>query len=128
MNNFLTSVSLTVIFVTLLMLIRSIKGEMALPLSICISVSLTGVAMAVCVPLVDYINSIAEPYSQGYLSVLMKAIGISLVTSSAVDICRDSGETAIASKVELLGKCEILVLSLPLIRDITELLLDVLEG
>lgn len=127
MNSFLSSVALTVVFVTLLMIIRTIKGELAIPLSLCISVMLTGISLAICNPIIDFINTLAEPSSKNYMTVLLKSVGISLVVSTASDICRDCGETAIAAKVELLGKCEILLLSLPLLKEITALITNVLQ-
>ena len=36
-------------------------------------------------------------------------------------ICRDCGENAIASKVELVGKCAILLLTLPMLKVLLEL-------
>ena len=127
MNRFLSSVALTVIFVTLLIVIRAIKGELAIPLSLCISVMLTGISLAICNPIIDFLNNLAEPSSKNYLTVLFKSVGISLVVSTASDICRDCGENAIAAKVELLGKCEILLLSLPLLKEITALITKVLQ-
>jgi len=127
MNRFLASVALTVVFVTLLIAIRSIKGELAIPLSLCVSVMLTGLSLAISTPIIDFLNSLAEPSSKNYMTVLLKSVGISLVVSTASDICRDCGERAIASKVELLGKCEILLLSLPLLKEITALITDVLQ-
>ncbi len=125
--DFVTYCALTIVFVLLLLLVRSVKGEFALPLSVCLSVMLAGVALAAATPLIEYINNLAKPYTGGYLSLMLKAVGISLVTSTSADICRDSGENAIASKVELLGKCEILALSLPLITAMAELIAKVLE-
>ena len=125
--DFVTYCALTIVFVLLLLLVRSVKGEFALPLSVCLSVMLAGVALAAAAPLIEYINNLAKPYTGGYLSLMLKAVGISLVTSTSADICRDSGENAIASKVELLGKCEILALSLPLITAMAELIAKVLE-
>lgn len=95
-------------------------------MSVCLSVTLAGVALAIVSPVLEYINSIAQPYTGGYLSILLKAVGISLLSSTSADICRDAGEGAIASKVELLGKCEILALSLPLLADLVELIGEVL--
>ncbi len=128
MSDVLTTLSLTLIFVLLLGLIRSIKGELVLPFSICISVALVGVAMAIAHPVIDYMSSVASPYSETYLIILFKAIGVSLLTVTCADICRDAGETAIASRVLLIGKCELLALSLPLFRDISTLLTSVMEG
>ena len=125
MNRFLSSIALTVVFVTLLIMIRAIK--LAIPLSLCISVMLTGISLAICNPIIDFLNNLVEPSSKNYITLLLKSVGISLVVSTASDICRDCGENAIAAKVELLGKCEILLLSLPLLKEITALITDVLQ-
>lgn len=50
-----------------------------------------------------------------YFKVAIKAVGIGYVTSFTADICRDSGQTSLASKAEFAGKCAVLVISLPLI-------------
>lgn len=128
MNRFLSSIALTIVFVMLLIVIRTVKGELAIPLSLCISVLLTGLSLAICAPIIDYLNSLVEHSSKNYLTVLLKSVGISLVVSTASDICRDCGENAVAAKVELLGKCEILLLSLPLLKEITTLITDVLQA
>ena len=53
--------------------------------------------------------------SNDNFSILLKAVGAGYITQFAGDICRDSGETSVASKIELAGKIYILVLSIPLI-------------
>ena len=127
MTSFVSSVLLTVFLVMLLVIIRSLKGEMAVSVSLCVSVLLVGLSLAVCDPILDFLNNLVKPSSQNYISLLLKAVGVSLVASTASDVCRDCGETAIASKVELLGKCEILLLSLPLLEEITELITHILQ-
>lgn len=127
MTSFVSSVLLTVFLVMLLVIIRSLKGEMAVSISLCVSVLLVGLSLAVCDPILDFLNNLVKPSSQNYITLLLKAVGVSLVASTASDVCRDCGETAIASKVELLGKCEILLLSLPLLEEITELITHILQ-
>ena len=56
-----------------------------------------------------------------YFKTIVKIIGISYITKFASDICRDSGESAIASKIELAGKISIVVFSLPVIENFLEL-------
>ena len=36
----------------------------------------------------------------------------------SAELCRDAGESAIASKLELVGKAEIILLCLPLLREL----------
>ncbi len=50
-----------------------------------------------------------------YLIILLKIIGISYLVEFGAQICRDAGEGAIASKVELAGKVMILVMAVPII-------------
>lgn len=48
------------------------------------------------------------------LKLLVKALGICLTAQLAANLCRDSGESALASAVELLGRGAILLMALPL--------------
>lgn len=87
---------------------------------------LTAIAAGVCVSLLILQNLVApineikeslESYGVNteYFKVALKAVGIGYITSFIADSCRDSGQTSLASKAELAGKCAIFVLSVPLI-------------
>lgn len=54
-------------------------------------------------------------------SVSVKALGISYITYISAEICRDCGEGGMATKLELLGKLEIMLLALPLIKKVFSL-------
>ena len=60
--------------------------------------------------------------------ILFKTLGICFLAQFAADSCRDAGESALASKVELAGKISILVLSLPLFEDIAQTALGLIGG
>ncbi|MEE0808715.1 MAG: SpoIIIAC/SpoIIIAD family protein [Acutalibacteraceae bacterium] len=49
-----------------------------------------------------------------YFKTALKALGIAYLTNFTADICRDFGQSALASMAELAGKCAIFVLSVPL--------------
>ena len=53
-----------------------------------------------------------------YAAILFKAVGICLLTQQAGDVCRDSGESSIASKIELAGRAAILLTAMPLIQEV----------
>lgn len=55
-----------------------------------------------------------------YISLLLKITGIAVLTQFSADICSDSGETALSSKIEFAGKTMILALSLPLVEKLLE--------
>lgn len=55
-----------------------------------------------------------------YFKIALKALGIGYITSFISDSCRDAGQSALAFKAELAGKCAIFLLSVPLILNILE--------
>ncbi|MBR3974536.1 MAG: hypothetical protein IKJ88_01600 [Clostridia bacterium] len=65
--------------------------------------------------------------SVDYISSLIKALGIALVTQLATDLCKDNSETALAGQVEFAGKIIILGVSLPILRGIAQLILGIVE-
>lgn len=62
-----------------------------------------------------------------FLSILIKITGIAFLTEFAVSICNDSGESAIASKVDLAGKVIIISMSIPIISSLLETLLKIMQ-
>ena len=61
-----------------------------------------------------------------FLAILLKITGIAFLTEFAVSVCKDSGESAIASKVDLGGKIIIIAISVPIISSLLETILKVL--
>ena len=57
--------------------------------------------------------------SEEYIAVLIKVLGISLVTQFSSDMCKDAGEGALASKVEFVGKVVITAAAVPVIKGFT---------
>ena len=64
--------------------------------------------------------------SNTFLKSLLKITGIAILTEYAVSICKDSGETAIANKIDLGGKVIIISVSIPIITALLELILNIL--
>ena len=78
--------------------------------------------------IIDFINQLSVTgISNSFIILLVKITGISILTEFAVSICRDMGETAIASKVDLGGKLLIVSLSIPIITATLSGLLGLLE-
>ncbi len=61
-----------------------------------------------------------------FLGILLKITGIAFLTEFAVSICQDSGETAIANKIDLGGKVIIIAISIPIISALLELIIKIL--
>ena len=78
---------------------------------------------------VNTVNSIvaAAQISTGYIAILLKVIGICLVTEFAVNTCRDAGSQALAGNVSLAGKILVTVTALPLYADILNAVIKLLS-
>ncbi|MEG0318389.1 MAG: stage III sporulation protein AD [Niameybacter sp.] len=57
-----------------------------------------------------------------FLKIIFKIVGIAYVAEFGYQLCKDAGESAIASKVQLAGKVLILVLASPIILALIELI------
>lgn len=58
---------------------------------------------------------------------LYKTVGIALVVKVGGELCRDAGESALASVVETAGAICALLAALPLLRAVLSLLLELME-
>ena len=65
-------------------------------------------------------------YNNEFLIILMKITGITFLTEFATSICKDSGETAVANKVDFAGKILIVSMSIPIISSLLETILKIL--
>lgn len=107
--------------------IKQIRADAAVPVRVAVNIILFGAALSLASPVYYYINDmIASSALSEFGSILMKALGIALATHICSEICRDAGEASIAGCIEMAGKCEILLLSLPLITSIINTASDVL--
>lgn len=61
------------------------------------------------------------------LSLMLKALGIALLSTYCASSCRECGENAAADGVEIAGKIEILLLCLPLIEGILDAVSELLR-
>ncbi len=75
--------------------------------------------------LVKELNEAAESSAE-YLSVVLKAAAACYVTQLASDCCRDSGETAIASRIDFAGRIAVLLISVPLFENLLGLIKDLI--
>lgn len=61
-----------------------------------------------------------------FLVILLKITGIAFLTEYASSICKDAGESAIATKIDLGGKVLIIAISIPIIQALLELIIKIM--
>lgn len=78
-------------------------------------------SMDIIIQIVDFINELnSKSDYNNFISLLLKITGISILTEYAVSICKDTGENAIANKIDFGGKIIIISLSIPVISKTLE--------
>lgn len=75
---------------------------------------------------IDFIKRLSDSCNTQFISVLLKITGISILTEYAVSICKDSGESSIANKIDLAGKVIVISISIPVISTALESLTKLL--
>ena len=60
--------------------------------------------------------------SEGYVGIVVKASGISCISSLCGALCRDMGQTAIGTKIEFAGRIAIVLTAVPAINALLSLI------
>lgn len=85
--------------------------------------------LTLSIPVIDYIKGIMPDSSVSeYVSVILKALGIAFLSSVCSSVCKDCGENTLSCYAELAGKIEIILLSLPIIKDIMDMALGLIDN
>ena len=114
----------------LAVILRRYQPELALGIGLLAGIAVLGSLLSTVLPLLRRVQTLAESAAvpTAYIGVLLKGLGICLLTQLATDACRDAGETAVANKAELVGKVLLLTVALPLFEEIVTLALSLLQG
>ena len=121
-------IGIALIALIIIILLKQYKPEFVLYVSLIAGVLILFLVIDELTGIVKLIQSIADKASinSQFLSILLKITGIAFLSEFAVSICKDSGEAAIASKVELGSKIIIISMSIPIISTLLEIILKIL--
>ncbi len=102
------------------LLLRRDAPELALALSVAISLLAAGLAVELCGELKQVAELAREQtgLSPAVVGPVLKCVGVGIVTRLAADLCKDAGQGAIASAVELCGAACAMVTAMPLIKSL----------
>lgn len=121
---------LAILTAMLYALLRQLKPEMA-PLLVLGGAAVVLVALAE--NLLDVSGSVNEMMElagieKENVSILMKALGICVVTQFAADICYDNSCSSMAAAVELAGRIGAFVLAMPMLKSVAQLAIGLING
>lgn len=108
--------------------LRGTRNELSHFASAATGIVIFGICVAMFYPVISYIREITEQTDFSlYIETILKALGMAMISESAADICRDCGEQAIASKVELAAKTAMILLALPIVKSLLALAFGVMS-
>ena len=106
------------------------RQEMGVLLGMAVCAMVMAVAMAYLGPVLELVETLQElgGLDEELTSILLKSVGIGLVTEIAGLICSDSGNASLGKSLQLLGTVAILWLSVPLFTSLLELIQEMMAG
>lgn len=112
----------------IIIILKQYKPEFTIYVSIIAGIIIFFLVFNQLTGIITILQSFANKASinSKFLGILLKITGIAIIAEFAVSICKDSGENAIASKIDLGGKIIIMSVSIPIISSLIEMIIKVI--
>ena len=123
-------VGIALVSLIIIILLKQYKPEFAIYISVLTGVLILILVMDKLTGIINLINSIVSKsnINTEFITLLIKITGIAFLSEFAVSICKDSGEAAIASKIEIGSKIIIISMAIPILSSLLELILELLPN
>lgn len=121
-------VGIGLIALIIIIIVKQYRPEFTIYVSLIAGSMILMLVMGKISAIIDLLTSLSSKtaINNEFLVLLIKITGIAFLTEFAVSICKDSGETAIANKMDMGGKIIIISMSIPIIASLLETVVKVL--
>ncbi len=111
-------------------LLRRYHNEYAMLVSVGAGILIVIQVISSLLPIVSEIDGLISRagIAAEYGTILFKVVGICFLAQFASDACRDAGESALASRVELAARLGMTAAALPLFRQLADTALGLIGG
>lgn len=111
----------------IVLLLKQYKPEYATFVSIIAGIIILVFVTNRITNIIELIETLIEDVgiNKEFFKILLKITGIAYLIEFASNVCKDAGESAIASKVELAGKILIVAVSIPIISTLVQTITEV---
>jgi len=122
-------VGLGVVAAVLAVVLRQMRPEAALLLSIGVGVILFLMVLGKVGAVINVFKDLSARanISTVYLGTILKIVGIAYIADFGAQICRDAGEGAVAAKIEFAAKVLILVMAVPIVIAVLQALFKMMS-
>ena len=121
-------IGIGLISVIIILIIKQYKPEFAIYISIGAGILIFALIAGKLLGIIEILQNLSNKASinNEFIVLLIKITGIAILTEFAVSICKDSGESAIASKIDFGGKVIIMSLSIPILSSLLQSIINIL--
>ncbi len=117
-----------IIAVVLTSIIKVQRPELALQLSIVTGLLIFIIVIVKLSAVIDFLQTFSKKadIDSTYITILLKIVGIAYIAEFGAEVCKDAGESSVASKIELAGKVTIVVLAVPIISSLLDMVVKLM--
>ena len=112
----------------IIVILKQYRPEFAMYVSLSAGVIIFALIFTKLSGIIELLKNLSSKASinNQFITLLIKITGIAILTEFAISICKDTGETAIANKVDLGGKVIIMSMSIPIMCSLLETIVQIL--
>ena len=130
MDETIKIIGIGLLALTLIIIIKQYRPEFALYISLIAGTFILILAMDKFTNIINLLKQICNEsgLNTKFLGILLKMTGIAFLAEFAISICKDAGETSLANKVELGSKAIVISMSIPIIHNLLEVILNLMPA
>ena len=130
MDDVIKIIGIGLLALILIIVIKQYRPEFALYISLIAGVLILVIAMDKLTNIIELLKQICNEsgINSKFLGILLKMTGIAFLAEFAISICKDAGEMSLANKVELGSKAIVISMSIPIIHNLLEIILNLMPA
>lgn len=121
-------VCIGIIAVVLSSMLKAQRPEIALQVSIVTGILIFVIIIVKLSAVINFLQTFSKraDIDGTYITILLKIVGIAYIAEFGAEVCKDAGESSVASKIELAGKVTIVILAVPIISSLLDLVVKLM--
>lgn len=128
MSEFWKTTSLILLTVVLSLAVGKTERDISAVLGMATLCIAACAAVTILEPVLDYLVELQRLFNlpDGLVGVLLKAVGIALVSELSATVCTDAGNASLGKMLQILGGAAVLALSVPMFRTLMTIIKEIL--
>jgi len=125
---FVQVIGVGLIALVIIMVLKQNKPEFVIYVELIAGIIILSLCFDKIAAVVNFVYELSSKIqlSNRFVGIMLKITGIAILSEFATSLCKDAGESAIGSKIEIGSKVLIVTTSIPIISSLLEIILKVL--